>query len=106
MTKLTGSDSKSTLYCSFCGKSQHEVRKLIAGRVDFICLPRGVGFYLLRQNGEDPKRYEFSVFTRDGQAAAISHRSRYPSLFDDFQRGLRAIKRNGTYDRIVAGFTD
>jgi len=30
MTKLTGSDSKSTLYCSFCGKSQHEVRKLIA----------------------------------------------------------------------------
>ncbi|MCU0948858.1 MAG: hypothetical protein MUF47_11495, partial [Porphyrobacter sp.] len=28
MTKLSGSDSKSTLYCSFCGKSQHEVRKL------------------------------------------------------------------------------
>ena len=24
-------DSKNTLYCSFCGKSQHEVRKLIAG---------------------------------------------------------------------------
>jgi ATP-dependent Clp protease ATP-binding subunit ClpX len=23
------SDSKNTLYCSFCGKSQHEVRKLI-----------------------------------------------------------------------------
>ncbi|MCC6008659.1 MAG: hypothetical protein JJU40_13410, partial [Rhodobacteraceae bacterium] len=23
-------DSKNTLYCSFCGKSQHEVRKLIA----------------------------------------------------------------------------
>ena len=37
MTKLTGSDSKSTLYCSFCGKSQHEVRKLIAGPTDFIC---------------------------------------------------------------------
>jgi ATP-dependent Clp protease ATP-binding subunit ClpX len=32
MTKLSGGgDSKSTLYCSFCGKSQHEVRKLIAG---------------------------------------------------------------------------
>jgi ribosomal protein L37E len=29
MTKLSGSDTKSTLYCSFCGKSQHEVRKLI-----------------------------------------------------------------------------
>ena len=37
MTKLQGSDSKSTLYCSFCGKSQHEVRKLIAGPTVFIC---------------------------------------------------------------------
>jgi len=27
----------STLYCSFCGKSQHEVRKLIAGPTTFIC---------------------------------------------------------------------
>ncbi len=30
-------ESKSTLYCSFCGKSQHEVRKLIAGPTVFIC---------------------------------------------------------------------
>jgi len=37
MTKLSGSDAKSTLYCSFCGKSQHEVRKLIAGPTVFIC---------------------------------------------------------------------
>jgi ATP-dependent Clp protease ATP-binding subunit ClpX len=37
MTKLGGSDSKGTLYCSFCGKSQHEVRKLIAGPTVFIC---------------------------------------------------------------------
>ena len=37
MTKLTGTDSKYTLYCSFCGKSQHEVRKLIAGPTVFIC---------------------------------------------------------------------
>jgi ATP-dependent Clp protease ATP-binding subunit ClpX len=37
MTKLSGSDTKSTLYCSFCGKSQHEVRKLIAGPTVFIC---------------------------------------------------------------------
>ncbi len=36
MTK-TGKDSKSTLYCSFCGKSQHEVKKLIAGPTVFIC---------------------------------------------------------------------
>ncbi len=37
MTKLSDSDGKSTLYCSFCGKSQHEVRKLIAGPTVFIC---------------------------------------------------------------------
>ncbi|ABI62204.1 ATP-dependent endopeptidase clp ATP-binding subunit clpX [Granulibacter bethesdensis] len=35
MTK--SGDSKNTLYCSFCGKSQHEVRKLIAGPTVFIC---------------------------------------------------------------------
>ena len=33
----SGADSKNTLYCSFCGKSQHEVRKLIAGPTVFIC---------------------------------------------------------------------
>jgi ATP-dependent Clp protease ATP-binding subunit ClpX len=32
-----GETSKNTLYCSFCGKSQHEVRKLIAGPTVFIC---------------------------------------------------------------------
>ncbi|MFN3225498.1 MAG: ATP-dependent Clp protease ATP-binding subunit ClpX [Hyphomicrobiales bacterium] len=37
MSKSGGSDSKNTLYCSFCGKSQHEVRKLIAGPTVFIC---------------------------------------------------------------------
>ncbi|MDG1827077.1 MAG: AAA family ATPase, partial [Henriciella sp.] len=38
MAKQNGSsDSKNTLYCSFCGKSQHEVKKLIAGPTVFIC---------------------------------------------------------------------
>jgi ATP-dependent Clp protease ATP-binding subunit ClpX len=37
MSKVSGTDSKNTLYCSFCGKSQHEVRKLIAGPTVFIC---------------------------------------------------------------------
>ena len=35
MSKVSGSDTKNTLYCSFCGKSQHEVRKLIAGADGF-----------------------------------------------------------------------
>ncbi len=37
MSKTSATDAKSTLYCSFCGKSQHEVRKLIAGPTVFIC---------------------------------------------------------------------
>jgi len=37
MSKAGGRDSKNTLYCSFCGKSQHEVRKLVAGPTVFVC---------------------------------------------------------------------
>src|SRR5690606_36965509 len=39
MTDMTGKgdDNGKLLYCSFCGKSQHEVRKLIAGPSVFIC---------------------------------------------------------------------
>ena len=38
MTKTTNNkDTKNTRYCSFCGKSEHEVRKLIAGPTVFIC---------------------------------------------------------------------
>ena len=37
MNKSSNGESKNTLYCSFCGKSQHEVRKLIAGPTVFIC---------------------------------------------------------------------
>ena len=37
MSKSVSGDSKNVLYCSFCGKSQHEVRKLIAGPTVFIC---------------------------------------------------------------------
>ncbi|MDO5621296.1 MAG: ATP-dependent Clp protease ATP-binding subunit ClpX [Paracoccus sp. (in: a-proteobacteria)] len=37
MAEQGSGESKNTLYCSFCGKSQHEVRKLIAGPTVFIC---------------------------------------------------------------------
>ena len=33
----TGNDSEKLLYCSFCGKSQHEVKKLIAGPSVYVC---------------------------------------------------------------------
>ena len=37
MITAGGSNSKNTLYCSFCGKSQHELRRLIAGPTVHIC---------------------------------------------------------------------
>ena len=37
MSGTSNKEGKNTLYCSFCGKSQHEVRKLIAGPTVFIC---------------------------------------------------------------------
>jgi ATP-dependent Clp protease ATP-binding subunit ClpX len=37
MMSKVGGGAKNTLYCSFCGKSQHEVRKLIAGPTVFVC---------------------------------------------------------------------
>lgn len=37
MTKINNEDPRGPLYCSFCGKGQHEVRKLIAGPSVFIC---------------------------------------------------------------------
>ncbi|UDF34956.1 UNVERIFIED_ORG: ATP-dependent Clp protease ATP-binding subunit ClpX [Shinella sp. XGS7] len=37
MAEKKGNSSEKVLYCSFCGKSQHEVRKLIAGPTVFIC---------------------------------------------------------------------
>src|SRR5574343_1345197 len=37
MADKKGAPSEKTLYCSFCGKSQHEVKKLIAGPSVFIC---------------------------------------------------------------------
>ena len=37
MADKKGTTSEKTLYCSFCGKSQHEVKKLIAGPSVFVC---------------------------------------------------------------------
>jgi ATP-dependent Clp protease ATP-binding subunit ClpX len=37
MSKVNGGETKNTLYCTFCGNSQREIRKLIAGPTVFIC---------------------------------------------------------------------
>jgi ATP-dependent Clp protease ATP-binding subunit ClpX len=37
MNKVSSGETEKPLHCTFCGKSQHEVRKLIAGPTVFIC---------------------------------------------------------------------
>ena len=37
MTEKTGNNEEKLLFCSFCGKNQNEVRKLIAGPSVYIC---------------------------------------------------------------------
>jgi ATP-dependent Clp protease ATP-binding subunit ClpX len=37
MSKVNDGETKNKLHCTFCGKSRHEVRKLIAGPTVFIC---------------------------------------------------------------------
>jgi ATP-dependent Clp protease ATP-binding subunit ClpX len=37
MADKKSASGEKTLYCTFCGKSQHEVKKLIAGPSVFIC---------------------------------------------------------------------
>src|SRR5436305_4979617 len=37
MSKLSNGETKKLLLCTFCGKNQHEVRKLISGPTVFIC---------------------------------------------------------------------
>ena len=70
-----GSDVKNLLYCSFCGKCQHEVRKLIAGPTVFICdecvelctdiIREEVSSSLSRGDGEIPTPQEISEVLDD-----------------------------------------
>jgi hypothetical protein len=75
------SSPKPTLFCSFCGKSQHDVRALVAGPHVFICdecielsmtvvRDEGRSFYL-RSPGEYPDLAEKSI--RVAEAAGIPH---------------------------------
>ncbi|WP_018607630.1 substrate-binding periplasmic protein [Uliginosibacterium gangwonense] len=85
-------------------EQEQNIRKLILDRVDFVCMPKGVAWHLLTQMGEDPNNYEFGLFKHEGQPLGISKRTPFKTLREDFERGLASIKRDGTYDKIVAKY--
>src|SRR5580704_8819768 len=98
MGKISGSDSKNTLYCSFCGKSQNEVRKLIAGPTVFICdecvelcldIIGEENKSLLRKSGDNvptPKEIRKILDDYGADAGARSRRSFYHCGCDDAHR--------------------
>jgi ATP-dependent Clp protease ATP-binding subunit ClpX len=87
MTKPTSSgDSKNTLYCSFCGKSQHEVKKLIAGPTVFIC--------------DECVELCMDIIREENKTAMVRSREGVPTpreicdVLDDFVIGQDTAKRN------------
>ena len=83
MTDNTTDNSKKELICSFCGKNQHEVKKLIAGPAVFICdecislcgdiIKKGNKKSGFKKDGDNPKPEEIIKILNDfviGQAYA------------------------------------
>ena len=76
---MTEKNNKNILYCSFCGKSQHEVRKLIAGPTVFIC--------------DECVELCMDIIKEENKSSLIKHREGVPtpkeicSVLDDYVIG-------------------
>lgn len=98
------SGSQKTLSCSFCGKSQHDVRKLIAGPLVNIC-DECVQLCTNIVNEEDIFSKVFSLLTAekkggDGHAAALEHLRGRPT--DELTWFIERGKQFAEHNRLVA----
>jgi ATP-dependent Clp protease ATP-binding subunit ClpX len=81
---MTEKNNKNILYCSFCGKSQHEVRKLIAGPTVFIC--------------DECVELCMDIIKEENKSSLIKHQEGVPSpkeicnVLDDYVIGQKFAK--------------
>ncbi len=81
---MTEKNNKNILYCSFCGKSQHEVRKLIAGPTVFIC--------------DECVELCMDIIKEENKSSFVKHQDGVPSpkeicnVLDDYVIGQRFAK--------------
>ena len=90
MAEKKGAGSEKTLYCSFCGKSQHEVKKLIAGPSVFIC---DECVDLCNDIISDELLLDESTAEKSDSASALPKPAEIKATLDDYVIGQDTAKR-------------